>query len=100
MGEQTVENASATTFIKALVAAWDCCGTCAGGVLAKRDRERLDILRDPETLLTIARAIHGNTIGDPAKGEPVVRLERETDDVIRDAKAALAVVANRLGVSL
>lgn len=32
--ETTVE------FIRRLVAAWDCCGTCAGGVLAERDRER------------------------------------------------------------
>lgn len=29
----------AVTFIRALVGAWDCCGTCAGGVLAKRDRQ-------------------------------------------------------------
>ena len=28
----------ALAFIKALVGAWDCCGTCAGGVLAQRDR--------------------------------------------------------------
>jgi hypothetical protein len=28
----------AAAFIKALIGAWDCCGTCAGGVLAKRDR--------------------------------------------------------------
>ena len=27
-------------FIRRLVGAWDCCGTCAGGVLAQRDRAR------------------------------------------------------------
>lgn len=28
----------AVEFIKRLVGAWDCCGTCAGGVLAAHDR--------------------------------------------------------------
>lgn len=28
----------AVAFIKRLINAWDCCGTCAGGVLAERDR--------------------------------------------------------------
>ena len=28
----------AVAFVKRLVGAWDCCGTCAGGVLAERDR--------------------------------------------------------------
>lgn len=29
---------SAEEFTKRLIGAWDCCGTCAGGVLAERDR--------------------------------------------------------------
>jgi hypothetical protein len=39
------DGVEALAFIRALVNAWDCCGTCAGGVLAKRDRER-DAQRD------------------------------------------------------
>jgi hypothetical protein len=39
MNEREAPN-EAVAFIRALVNAWDCCGTCAGGVLAKRDRER------------------------------------------------------------
>jgi hypothetical protein len=34
-------------FIRSLFGAWDCCGTCAGGVLARHDREvRARALRD------------------------------------------------------
>ena len=50
-----------------------------------------------DVVLSVARAIHGNTIGDPAKGEPIVRLYRETEDVIRDAIAALTAVRAALG---
>jgi hypothetical protein len=51
MGEREEVEArrmEAVAFIKRLVGAWDCCGTCAGGVLAVHDervraseRERL-----------------------------------------------------------
>lgn len=34
------ESETAVGFIRRLLNAWDCCGTCAGGVLAERDRER------------------------------------------------------------
>lgn len=30
----------AVDFIRRLVGAWDCCGTCAGGLLAEHDRQR------------------------------------------------------------
>lgn len=34
---QAGRDVEAVAFIKRLVGAWDCCGTCAGGVLASRD---------------------------------------------------------------
>lgn len=57
-------------------------------------------LADGDVLTIVARAIHGETIGDPAKGEPIVRVERATDDVIRDARAALAAVRGVLGAGV
>lgn len=35
------EQPDAASFIRALVGAWDCCATCAGGVLLRHDRERM-----------------------------------------------------------
>lgn len=39
MGEEVERRDEAVDFIKRLVGAWDCCGTCAGGVLAAHDAE-------------------------------------------------------------
>lgn len=33
-------------FIRSLLGAWDCCGTCAGGVLLKRERQRMALAFD------------------------------------------------------
>lgn len=51
-----VEALPAVQFVKRLVGAWDCCGTCAGGVLAAHDAEvRANAAR--ETAERIAGAI-------------------------------------------
>jgi hypothetical protein len=34
---EVLADESAATFIRALVNAWDCCATCAGGVLLRSD---------------------------------------------------------------
>ena len=34
----TMSDTEGVEFVKALVGAWDCCGTCAGGVLLQHDR--------------------------------------------------------------
>ena len=41
MSNETTPPESVSEFIRALIGAWDCCGTCAGGVLLRRDRERM-----------------------------------------------------------
>jgi hypothetical protein len=47
----------AVEFIRALTRAWDCCGTCAGGVLAQRDRPLLDRLEAAEAKVARAEAL-------------------------------------------
>ena len=37
----SAEQDEAAAFIRSLVGAWDCCATCAGGVLLRHDRERM-----------------------------------------------------------
>lgn len=43
-------------------------------------------------ILAVARELLSNTIGDPTRGEPFIREERSTEDVIRDAQTAVRVV--------
>jgi hypothetical protein len=51
---------------------------------------------DHQLFAVLGRAIHGNTIGDPAKGEQLVRERRSTDDILRDASAAFHAVRQHL----
>jgi hypothetical protein len=54
-------------------------------------------LAGEEVLKAAAHAIHGNTIGNPDAGEPMIREQRDTVSVILDAAAALDAVRGMCG---
>lgn len=54
-------------------------------------------LAEGDVLEAVMRAIFDNALGDPAKGEPMVRVERRATDMYADATAALEAVRGVVG---
>lgn len=74
----------AIAFIRKLVGAWDCCGTCAGGVLAEHDRQVRRAVAEEiavECESNIDWSNGRNNYGDNEGYEHAARIAREVGGI-------------------
>lgn len=87
----------AVAFIKRLINAWDCCGTCAGGVLAARDRAmRANTEPVDATLTDEARASALREAASECHTEARWQMEKMSRAVPPDVRAQHEYARDRL----